>query len=49
MWPLVDKRKKTRRHVEFKEKKRKEKRFINRRKELNWTELFIRYDDPDIS
>jgi len=50
MWPIVDKRRKKRRHIKYKLTKNVNRRMINRRKDLNWINLFIgNEDEPDIS
>ena len=49
MWPLIEHRIKKRRHFNKYKKKLKNRRQIERRHYLNWIELYLNNEDPDIS
>ncbi|MBI9098726.1 MAG: hypothetical protein JEY91_09625 [Spirochaetaceae bacterium] len=49
MWPMIEKRKKSRRLKSERKNQNSDRRKNNRRKFFNWIELFLDDDNPDIS
>jgi hypothetical protein len=49
MWPLKEKRRKKRRKSGVIKKQKIERRDTERRKDLNWMELYLDDDEPEIS